>query len=117
MYLPADYLMGGVGTWTYSYDIEVATDLGLPLTLHVTGEYEELSNEDVTLFDNSTYTAYHLGNTYSMADDFGLIAINGYLEQWYVEGLGLVAEINTNTDDGSTIMTRELSAYTALTPR
>ena len=36
---------------------------------------------------------------------------NGYIEHWYVEDIGLVQEIHTNTDDGTVILTRELSGY------
>jgi hypothetical protein len=46
-----------------------------------------------------------------------LLSINGELEQWYVEGLGLVEEQNTNLDDGSDVMSRVLTSYSGLTPR
>jgi hypothetical protein len=42
--------------------------------------------------------------------------INGQQELWYVNGIGLVKERNVSTDDGSTIVSRDITSFRGLTP-
>jgi hypothetical protein len=114
-YLPSDAEIGSGASWSYSYSSSV-TYSSLPLTMTVDGVYSELAPETVTLFDGTSYTAYHLLNEYHM-DVSSLTTYDGEDEQWWVQGLGLVKEVNTNLNDGSEIMYRELTGYTGLTPR
>jgi hypothetical protein len=118
-YLPADADLGNGDSWSYSYTVEVTVS-GIPATITVDGAYSEMPMTTVTLFDGNTYAAYHIINDYTLeaGSSFGsLLSINGELEQWYVEGLGLVEEQNTNLDDGSDVMSRVLTSYSGLTPR
>ncbi|MDP2315418.1 MAG: hypothetical protein Q8P41_21150 [Pseudomonadota bacterium] len=114
-YLPSEAELGTGTSWSYAYTTS-ASFSGLPVTITVDGAYSEMPLTTVTLYDGNTYDAYYIINSYYL-DLGGFTQINGELEQWYVEGLGLVREINTNTDDGSDVMSRELTGYSGLTPR
>ena len=118
MYLPADADLLSIGSWNYSYASSISSS-GMAVDQSVSGTFTELGMEPITLADGSRYDAYHLLNEYSMsvnAMGMGGTDFNGELEQWWVEGLGLVKEVNTNLNDGSEIMYRELTSYVALTP-
>ena len=114
-YLPAEADLGSGESWSYAYSVS-ASFSGLPLTITADGSYSEMPMDTITLFDGNTYDAYYIINDYYL-DLGGLTQIDGELHQWYVEGLGLVREENTNTGDGSSVMTRELSSYVGLSPR
>jgi hypothetical protein len=120
-YLPAEAEIGTIGSWSYSYS-SIVSYSGFDVTVDVSGAYSELGTESITLYDGSTYDAYHLFNEYTLTAtiaSFGyeLTSYDGELEQWWVEGLGLVREENTNLNDGSSVMSRELTGYSGLTPR
>lgn len=68
--------------------------------------------QDITLFNGETVTAYKLVNSYSQAGSTG--TTNGYIEQWWVRGLGLVKENHINMDTGAQIASKELTSYTGL---
>lgn len=114
-YLPPETDVGNGSTWTYAYTTDVDMGFGFPMTMSVTGTYEDRGFEDVTLFDGNTYTALHIRNDYTMDMGTGTPTV-GTLDQWYVEGLGLVRELNVDSA-GSEVMTRELTRYYGLTPR
>ena len=113
MYLPTDADIGTGLNWDIYYTESI--DMGFPITLTVDGTADEVGSEDYTLFDGTTHTAWHYRVTYSM-DFGGMYQINGTDDQWYVAGLGLVYEENVNSDDGSDVLIRELTAYDGLTP-
>ena len=113
MYLPADSQIGTAGSWTYSY--ETYLDMGTgPTPVQISGEYNELGFESYSLPDGSSVSAYHLEQRYFV--DGGTSGSNsGTLEQWWVEGLGLVKEVNEQ-DNGVTALVRELTSFSGLTP-
>jgi hypothetical protein len=39
---------------------------------------------------------------------------SGYIEQWYVEGLGLVKEVNIDDAQPEPVLTKDLISYTGL---
>jgi hypothetical protein len=115
LYLPADWMIGGVGSWDYSYTLAAVTDptkKSSTLDFTVTGTYTESGFQEIELFDGSTVSAYKLTNTYAMTSV--ILSMSGVIEQWWVPGLGLVKEINTDSATSATIMTRDLTGYTGL---
>lgn len=112
---PPDYEVGGAGSWTYA-DTANITDASFgAVTADTTGTFVDGGFETVRV-DGVDYDAYKLINTYSTNFTSLGQVINGEQSVWYVEGLGLVKEENINTDDGSTIVSRDLSGYSGLTP-
>lgn len=115
-YLPAGYELGAVGSWSYSYtlDLTYQGDSGGPTSQPYTiaGTYAEAGFQELTLFDNTTVQAYKLVNTYAKTDTTA--TVNGYIEQWWVKGLGLVKENHVNMDTGATIASKTLSSYSGL---
>ncbi len=85
----------------------------------VSGSGEELPLTTITLFDGSTYDAYqvYIEYTQSVVDDFSTTTSDASIEQWYVEGLGLVAEEYVDLDTGDTFFTRMLSGYSGVVAR
>ncbi|MCK6507975.1 hypothetical protein L6R53_32180 [Myxococcota bacterium] len=116
-YLPAGYELGAVGSWSYVYTLNVLAtgDTGGPQSnpYSISGAYAEAGFQDITLFDGTTVNAYKLVNTYTKTDQTGQ-AVNGYIEQWWVRGLGLVKETHVNMDTGSEIASKTLTGYTGL---
>lgn len=111
--LPADAEIPGAGTWVYSYTASLSFS-GMPVTITASGAYTEVGIETWTAPDGSTYDTYHLSNAYS--EDFGgMFQLAGVLDQYYVKGLGLVKEVNTQTD-GTVFMTRDIATWSGLTP-
>ena len=113
-YLPPSYAVGFKGSWSYDYylNMNVVSDGSpTPLNSQSTGTYSEVGFDTMTLFDGTEVEAYHLTNTYSITGD---VAFSGYIDQWWVKGLGLIKETNT-ADDGSVLLNRELAAYSGLT--
>jgi hypothetical protein len=114
---PAEYEVGGAGSWNYS-DTADMTDASFgSFTADSSGTYVEGGFEDVTI-KGTDYKAYKLTHTYTTTIDIptGAQVVNGQQELWYVNGIGLVREVNVNTDDGSTIMIRDITSWSGLTP-
>ena len=120
-YLPAADEIGNIGSWTYSYDLQLlsdGTDLGAVAT---SGTYVELGMVDVEI-GGTTYSGYRLTNTYHMEfggfSGMGEFIRDGYIDQIWVQGLGLVSEQHDSSfDDGSSSsMTKTLDSFTGLTP-
>ena len=113
---PAEYEVGGAGSWNYN-DTATMTDATMGAsTADTQGTYTDDGFEDITI-KGTTYSAYKLTNTYTMSltTVMGSSVINGQQELWYVNGIGLVKEVNVNTDDGSTIVNRSLTSFSGLT--
>ncbi len=119
MYMPAEADMGTVGTWSFSYSESISFS-GLPLTLTFSGTYTERGTEVLRLPDGTDYNAYHLSVAYE-EDLGGLASYSGTIDQWYVNGLGLVRETSYQTDNSTgtstELMTREITSWSGLTPR
>ncbi len=122
LYLPSDAEIGNRGTWDYNYTLTVTYQEATSAKIqsgHVdfSGSYVELGFTDIQLFDGTTVEAYLLTNSYTATvQEYTTWTVNGYIEQWWVRGLGLVSEYHTNADTGEVIMTRELAAYSGITP-
>ncbi len=116
-YLPPEYALGAVGSWDYSYSLNIdavdGTGKSSPNPYTVTGSYAEAGIQSYTLFNGETVDAYKLVNTYQQVGQLG--TVNGYIEQWWVKGLGLVKEVHLDMDTGSTIASKELTSYSGLT--
>lgn len=116
-YLPSADELGSLGAWAFSYTLAVdATDSSGQVTTNnysITGTYTEGGTSSLTLFDGTSVSAYRLINTYSKVDSTGQ-TVNGYIEQYWVKGLGLVKEVHVNADTGATIASKTLSAYSGL---
>lgn len=129
-YLLAASLMEPGATWTYDYKMVVSaefnfggTPLDLSQTVLTTGAYEVIGRESVTV-PAGTFFALHLRNTYSQdspEEDSATLATfssTSVSDLFYVDGLGLVKEVTTAADDPSdVVMSKELTAYTSLSPR
>jgi len=124
-YLPPEYAVDNAGSWQFDYTSNMewtmemeGGDTGVsPATLTYSGTYSELGFEAYTLPTGETVQAYKLINEYtSSVDLFGApIPQEGYIEQWWVKGLGMVKEISYDNADTSTpLMTRTLSDYSGL---
>lgn len=119
-YLPPEYALGATGSWEYSYALTILSEAdtgNTTLEYTVSGAYAEVGFQDITLFDGSTVEAYKLTNTYAQTQtgDLGDTTVNGYVEQFWVKGLGLVRENHVDSDSGEEILSRELTGYTGLT--
>ncbi len=113
---PAEYEVGGAGSWNYSDTANVTDSMGVAsFTAESSGTYVDGGFEDIEI-DGTTYHAYKLTNTYTTNISLmtGAQTINGQQTLWYVKGIGLVKEENVNTDDGSTIVLRTLTSFTGL---
>ncbi len=114
-YLPPEYAVGFSGNWDYDYDLEmlVVQEGKRPEEWNskATGTFAEVGLVSISLLDGTDVEAYHLTNTYEMVGD---IAMAGYIDQWWVNGLGLVRETNT-ADDGTVLISRDLTDYDGLT--
>jgi len=115
MYLPSDTDLGNKGGWDYTYTLAVTTTSGAD-TLTYNGTYLEIGFEDYELPNGHTVEAYRLTNSFSLTDTAMAASFNGYIEQWWVKGIGLVKELSTDADSMSTVMSREIVDYTGLTP-
>ena len=63
-----------------------------------------------------TYQAYKLTNSYHMAmTDMGS-EMDGYAEQYWIKGLGLVDEIHYDLSTSDIYFSRELTSYSGLAP-
>ncbi len=117
-YLPPQYALGSVGSWDYAYNLYVDTtdpSTGTPTSYltQTSGTYNEAGFQDITLFNGETVSAYKVVNTYTQVSDLG--TVNGYIESYWVKGLGLVKEVHLNMDTGATIASKDLTSYTGLT--
>ena len=123
-YLPPEYAIGSSGSWEYSYQNQMewafdGEEGTTPATVTFTGVYSELGFESYTLPTGESVQAYKLINEYTTSGDlFGApIPQEGYIEQWWVKGLGLVKEVSyDNADPSVPLMTKTLSSFTGLTP-
>jgi len=133
--VPRPYLedlatMRAGGSWSYTYNLHLkATQINADGTtgpfpkqgdVPSSGQYVAWGRQPVTV-GGVTYNAYYVNNQYTqdwtaMGNGFG--NVDGYSELWYVEGLGLVKEITTDLADPSSVyISKELIAYTGLTPQ
>jgi hypothetical protein len=117
-FLPPEYAVGSTGSWSYSYTLTMnftdsSSGTAFPLSSAASGTYSEIGLEELDLFDGTTVDAYKLVNDYTLTDSTTGTATPGYIEQWWVKGLGLVAEVHTQ--DGVEVERRTLTGYSGLT--
>ncbi len=100
-YLPDPATLGYVGSWNYSYTMDITVDYsGKPysLPMRVDGTYSELGFEEIEV-SGVSYEAYKLHNAYTIAFDglsgYGAFTRSGDIYLYYVEGLGQVYEEHT----------------------
>jgi len=126
MYLPDESQAGGIGSWNYAHTVNVMSEdktggESVAMTVAVEGTYLELGWKDVDVLGN-TYSAYRITNTYSMSSDgafgglFGAFDATGYVDSYYVPGIGLVEEahIQDKSDGTSHEIVKTLTAFTGL---
>lgn len=126
MYLPDEAFIGGVGSWSYDYTLTITmkgdpasggTDI--PFEMNSKGTYVEL-NEVTVVLDGVEVPGYRLTNTYTITYagflGTGAFVREGYIDQVYVAGIGLVTESHTATfDNGNTYdLSKTLTSYTGL---
>ena len=115
-YLPSEYTLGYEGSWSYDYDILLDVQISggsYPSAQNISGTYQEVGFQSITLFNGEVVDAYKLVHSFTMNTEDG-DSIQGYIEQYWVKGLGLVKEVYINPIDASEILSKELSAYSGL---
>ena len=125
--LPRQNQVGQIGSWTYEHTVnlmELDQTTGaekVTMTVDVAGTYLELGEKEIEV-SGTTYTAYRLTNTYSMSSEglggiIGAFEATGFVDQYYVPGIGLVYESNVQdkSDGTSHTLEKTLTGYTGLT--
>ncbi|MFT5682049.1 MAG: hypothetical protein ACI8RZ_002967 [Myxococcota bacterium] len=122
-YFSPEWAVGSEGTWDYGYDLNIvqyAAGGKKPsyVLQQVSGTYADAGIADLELFDGTTVTAYKLTNNSLIVskNKFGSTKQDIYIEQYWVKGLGLVKETFEDQTEGTILLSKELSAYTGLTP-
>ena len=110
-YLPAESDMGNGGSWNYNYSTS-ATMMGMPVTVTASGTFSEAGYDSYEFPDGTRTNAYHMIQTYDL-DLGGFQQISGTIDAWYVDGFGLVKELNVDST-GATFMSRELTSWSGL---
>ncbi len=129
-YLSPEWSLGAEGSWDYDYTLRIEQPAkqgggggggGQPTVTEqaVSGTYTDAGMVEISLFDGSTVTAYKLTNNALIVTDngFGTSEQDIYIEQYWVKGLGLVEEVFEDQTEGTVLLTKELSAYSGLTPK
>jgi hypothetical protein len=124
LYLPSEAETGYRGSWSYDYTVMVETDMGhghghghskqYPITFQ--GTYQEIGFESYTLPTGGTYQAYKLTNSYHMSNTMMGQEMDGYAEQYWIKGLGLVEETHYDLSTSDVYLSRTLTNYSGLTP-
>lgn len=120
-YLSPEWALGSEGSWDYAYDLNItqnASGKSNQIVQQVSGTYSDAGMAELTLFDGTVVTAYKLTNNSLIISDsgFGTTKQDIYIEQYWVKGLGMVKETFEDQTEGTVLMTKELSAYSGLTP-
>jgi len=110
-YLPDPATLGYVGSWAYSYTMDVQADYsGKPYSLPMStaGTYTEFGFETIDV-NGVSYEAYKLHNAYSVqfggVSGYGAFNRVGDIYQYYAEDIGLIYEEHTyevDTEPGVT---------------
>lgn len=119
LYLPSESETGYRGSWSYDYTVNVETDMhGKTKTYPIsfTGTYQEIGFESYDLPTGGTYQAYKLTNSYHMSNAMMGQEMDGYAEQYWVKGLGLVEETHYDLSTSDIYLSRTLTNYSGLTP-
>ena len=114
-YLSSEYALGYEGEWEYEQSIALNVRVSgsdYPATIALDGLYQDVGFQDITLFDGTVVEAYKLVNSFQMTENNE--NKEGYIEQYWVKGLGMVREIYINGADGTEILSKELSSYTGI---
>ncbi|MCB9746552.1 MAG: hypothetical protein H6740_28515 [Alphaproteobacteria bacterium] len=123
-YLPDESVLGRVGSWDYAYTMQTYLSMGdtaapLEYPVEVNGTYVERGEVEVTL-NGTTFTGYHLVNTYTMTSEsfLGAFTREGTIDQVWVKGVGLVTESHqARLDTGETTdIQKTLTTFTGLEP-
>jgi hypothetical protein len=119
---PANTLVAGTD-WSFAFDVMTPAGLldfgGGPVTWSVAGSAESREDGVYALPGGADGHAVSVIYTYTVSlpdGDGAQVTKNLEAEMIYVAGVGLVESTVTNTTDNVTL-TRELTAYSGLTPR
>jgi hypothetical protein len=126
-FLPPEYAVGASGNWNYNYTTTMTTMMsgggggggGEPQVASLTyeGTFAEVGVSSLVLESGESVMAYKLVNNFvrNGTAPFGApLPESGYIEQWYVEGLGLVKEVNIDDAQPEPVLTKDLISYTGL---
>ena len=118
-YLSPEWAINSEGSWDYKYALNITQTSaagGKPTQVvqNVSGTYADAGMSELTLFDGTVVEAYKITNNCLITTDFG--EQDGYIEQYWVKGLGMVKEVFEDQTEGTVLMEKELSGYTGLTP-
>jgi hypothetical protein len=116
------------GSWSYSYTMDIAKcdpndsdNPAEPGAVPTSGTYTAWGPGTNPNPATSSYQAFKVTNTFDQKGSSyplgGLKDLDGYAEQYYVKGLGLVKEVMSDVNDPSQVyLSKELTGYTGLTP-
>jgi len=119
LYLPSESETGYRGSWSYDYTVAVETNSHgktKQYSIAFTGTYQEIGFESYSLSTGGTYQAYKLTNSYHMSNTALGEEMDGYAEQYWIKGLGLVEETHYDLATSDIYLSRELTNYSGLTP-
>ena len=125
MYLPDESVAGGVGSWNYEHTVNIMSEdktggESVQMTVDVQGTYLEIGWKDVEVL-GVTYNGYRITNTYNMTSEgfggvFGAFEATGFVDSYYVPGIGLVEEthVQDKSDGTSHEIIKTLTAFSGL---
>ena len=116
LYLPAESETGFRGSWSYDYTLIIDSSDGKQYTIGFAGTFQEIGFEAYSLPTGGTYQAYKLTNSYHMSNTAMGQEMDGYAEQYWIKGLGLVEETHYDLSTSDIYLSRELTNYSGLTP-
>lgn len=116
MYLPYEFAIGGIGSWTNAYTFtktEIDPNNGSSnSSATITSTHNEVGFIPHQLLDGTQVEAYK--TVYEMTIDNGLGGSDSnYVEQYWVKGLGMVQEDFLNAQ-GAVLLSKKLSSYSGL---
>jgi len=122
-YLPPEFAVGGIGSWDMSYNLNmniVGADGTPQQQVRLTeGDFQEVGAQNpYDLPNGDTVEAYKVNISFTVTETSNPLASpsDGYIEQYWVKGLGMVKETYINPADQSIILSKELSSYSGISP-
>ena len=118
--------VGSSGNWNYNYTTTMVTTQdgggageagGETSSINYEGTFVEAGISSMTLATGEEVMAYKVTNTFvrNGQPPFGApMPASGYIEQWYVKGLGLVKEVTIDDAQPDPVLTKELVSYSGL---
>jgi hypothetical protein len=126
-FLPPEYAVNSSGNWNYNYTTTLVTtqdgggagDAGeTTSSINYEGTFVEAGISSMVLETGDSVMAYKVTNTFvrNGSVPFGApMPESGYIEQWYVKGLGLVKEVTIDDAQPDPVLTKDLTSYSGLT--